>query len=318
MFDILAITGPIYFIIAIGFLLTRFGLFVKTEMRVLGKFVINLALPALLFKALAQSHVADILNVSYLLAYLIGTFALIGLGYFWSRRIASLSLTTSTVYVMGMSMSNSGFVGYPILLLTLAPVAGVSLALNMIVENLIVIPFLLLMAERARGGTGQWRVIRQSLIRLAGNPMIIGLFSGFAVSVLELQLPAVALRFTNILAAATGALSLFFIGGTLVGLPMRGLGRVMPIALGKLILHPLLVLLSTTALPMLGFAEIEPSLRMAVVLMAAMPMMGIYPILAQTYGEGDLSAVAMLVATVSSFFTISGVLFVLKDLPGFG
>jgi len=45
-------------------------------------------------------------NVSYLLAYLIGTFVLIGLGYLWSRRIAHLSLTTSTVYVMGMSMSN--------------------------------------------------------------------------------------------------------------------------------------------------------------------------------------------------------------------
>ena len=38
-----------------------------------------------------------------------------------------------------------------------------------------------------------------------------------------------------------------------------------------------------------------------------MPMMGIYPILAQAYGQG-ISAAALLVAIVVSFFTSSGLL----------
>ena len=46
---ILAITTPIYLIILIGFGFTKFGLFAKADMRVFGKFVLNLALPALIF-----------------------------------------------------------------------------------------------------------------------------------------------------------------------------------------------------------------------------------------------------------------------------
>jgi predicted permease len=57
MLDILSITGPIYLSILAGFLATRFGLFSKADIRVLGKFVIHLALPALLFNSLSQHPV---------------------------------------------------------------------------------------------------------------------------------------------------------------------------------------------------------------------------------------------------------------------
>ncbi len=316
MLDILAITGPIYITIFIGFLSTRLGLFAKADMRVFGKYVINLALPALLFNALAQRQFSEILNASYILAYLSGSLTVLGLGWLWCRRIAALNPTTSTFYVMGMSCSNSGFVGYPILLLTLAPVAGVALALNMIVENVILIPLLLTMAERGRNASGLWyRVAAQSLARLTANPLIIGLVGGLAVSVLGWKLPESVARTVNLFALSSSALSLLVIGGTLVGLPMRGLGRqITPIAVGKLIVHPLAVLLAILALPLLGLT-LDPSLRMAAVLMAAMPMMGIYPILAQAYGQEDFSAAALLLTTVASFFTLSGLLWALRQMP---
>jgi predicted permease len=113
--------------------------------------------------------------------------------------------------------------------------------------------------------------------------------------------------------AASGALSLFVIGGALVGLPLAGMGqRVWPIVMGKLLLHPLLVSLCILALPALGVAPLSPELRMAAVLMAAMPMMGIYATLAQVYGQEDMSAAATLLATVASFVTISGLLWLLR------
>ena len=71
-------------------------------------------------------------------------------------------------------------------------------------------------------------------------------------------------------------------------------------------------------LALLGLGEIDPSLRMAAVLMAAMPMMGIYPTLAQAYGEEDVSAVALLAATVTSFFTISAWLWMFRHIPVLG
>lgn len=307
MLDILAITCPIYITIAIGFLTTRHGLFAPADMRVLGKFVIKLALPALLFNALAQRNIGEILNLGYVLAYLSGSLFLVGLGMFWCRRVAGLSPSASAVYVMGMTCSNSGFVGYPILVLTLPPVAGVALALNMMVENVFVIPLMLALAERGRGGAGQWyRVVGQSLARLASNPLIGGLVAGFAVSLMGWKLPEPVARTINLFAVSSGALSLFVIGGALVGLSMRGMGRqITPIAVGKLMLHPLAVLLAVGALPFLGLPAMDPPLRQAAVLMAAMPMMGIYPILAQNYGQEGLSAAALLVTTVASFFTLS-------------
>ena len=255
MLDILAITGPIYFAIALGYTCTRLGLFARVEMRVFGKFVINLALPALLFNALAQRKVAEILNGSYLLAYALGTLSLITIAYFWCRRRAGMERTDGAVYVMGMSCSNSSFVGYPILLLTLAPVAGVALALNTIVENVLVIPLLLALAEQGREGGGHWSVmLRQTLARLARHPMIISLAAGFCVSLGGWPLPGPVARTVNLFAVCSGALALFVIGGTLVGLPMRGLGRqVAPIVAGKLLAHPLAVLAAALALPLLAW-----------------------------------------------------------------
>lgn len=313
MLDILAITAPIYVLILLGYALTRFGLFTKADMRILGKFVINLALPALLFRALAQRQLGEILNLSYLAGYLLGSLAMIGLGYGWFRRIAGQPPTASAVGAMGVSCSNSGYVGYPILLLTLAPVAGVSLALNMVVENLFVIPFLLFLADCTRGGPDRWRSLTRSLARLARNPLILGMLAGLSIPLLGLSLPTPAVRTVDMLAAACSGLALFVVGGTLVGVSLEGLGlRLAPLVIGKLILHPLLVFLALSALPMLGFSAIDPSLLMAAVLLAAMPMMGIYPTLAQTYGQEDFSAVALLVTTFASFFTLSGVLWLLQ------
>jgi hypothetical protein len=52
------------------------------------------------------------------------------------------------------------------------------------------------------------------------------------------------------------------------------------------------------------------------VLTAAVPMMGIYPIFAQAYGHEDVGAASMLVATVASFFTLSGLLWMFANHPG--
>ncbi|WP_153111318.1 AEC family transporter [Propionivibrio limicola] len=318
MLDILAITSPIFIIILIGFLMTRFGVFAKADMRVFGKFVVNLALPALLFNALAQRQVADILNPSYLLAYAIGSLAVIGVGFLWARRVARVNEQASTFYAMGMSCSNSGYIGYPILLLTLPSVAGVALALNMMVENLLALPLLLTLAERGRGSGGAWATIRMLMLRLARNPLMIGLLAGLTVSLLRLKLPDAITRTVTMFSAASGAVALFVIGGTLVGLSIGSIGKeVAPIVIGKLLLHPLAVFVAITLMPSLGLPSINPELQMAAVLMAAVPMLGIYATLAQQYGQEDFSAVALLLTTVASFFTLSGVLWALQRFAVF-
>lgn len=317
MFDILAISGPIYLAILLGFATVRGGLFSAVDNRAFGKFVLHIALPAMLFNILAQRPVGEILNASYALAYLAGSLVVVGLGLLWCRRVKRLDATTSAVQVMGMACSNSGFVGFPIVLLTFAPVAGIALALNMVVENILLIPLLLAVAERSRGGSGHWlRVVADSLTRLARNPLIIGMLAGLAVSVSGLTLPPVLARTVSLFAGASGALSLFVIGGALVGLPLRGMLReAAPIAVGKLLGLPVAVLLAVHALPLVGMPPLEPSMRKAAVLMAAMPTMGIYPILAMQYGKQGLAAAAMLLTTAASFVSVNLLLALLRVLP---
>jgi predicted permease len=309
MLDILAITGPIYMVVLAGYAATRGGLFARSDMQVFGKFVFNLALPALIFNALAQRRIGDILHLSYLLSYLSGSLLMLALAFVTGRRVLGLGLVRSTFLAMGVSCSNSSFIGFPILMLMVAPVAGVALGLNVLVENLVMLPLLLALAEHGRaGGSGAWhQVLRQSARRLLKNPLVLAVVAGLAVSLSGLTLPQPVLRTVQLFSLASGGLSLFAIGGMLVGLSLStGWQRVVPLVAGKLIGHPLAVLLVATLLPLAGVTPMAPDLRAAALLMAAMPMLSIYPILAQAYGEADRSATALLICMVASFFTLSG------------
>jgi len=312
MLDILTITGPIYLAIALGYAATRWGVFERADMRVFGKFTLYLALPALLFNALSQRSVAEILNGQYLLAYALSTLVVMGAALLWTHKVQQRSLSYSSMMVMGMTCPNSGFVGFPIILLTLGPVAGVALALNMVVENLLLIPLLLAVADSEGGAPGQWRrALQQTLIGLLKNPLIIGIVAGFLFSWSGVHIPTPVSRTITLFAQASGALSLFVIGGSLVGLQVQGLkGPVALIALGKLIVHPLVMLVTLWWVVPVD----DPALRMAALITAALPMLGIYTILSQRHGHEATSAAALLVTTVCSFFTLSGLLWVLQHV----
>ena len=312
MFDILAITAPIYIAIALGYGLTRWGFFQKADMRAFGTFVVKVAMPALLFNALSQRKVADILNGDYVGAYALASLLTIGISIFWAVRISKTSRSLSSCLAMGMSCPNSGFVGYPVMLLSLGPlasVAGVALALNMMVENLLLIPLLLAWAETGQGQNRWQTILVQTLKGMFYNPMIWGIVLGFAFSWFEWQLTPSLSRTVNLFAQASGALSLFVIGGSLVGLSVQGMGtRVAQIAAGKLLLHPLMMLVVLLFIVPIH----DPVLWTAALLTCAMPMFGIYPILTQKHGHDGLSAAALLMTTMASFVTLNLLLWQLQ------
>lgn len=304
---ILAITAPIFVLIALGYACTRYGVFSKSDMRVLGKYVISLALPALIFRAMSQRNLAEIFNTTYLLAYLLGSLAALGLAYGIAKRVLRLRHTTASFAAMGSSCSNNGFVGYPILLMALPGTADLALSLNMVVENLVVIPLLVAMVGKTHAGsTPVRRAILLALGRFFRNPLVIGMLGGVAVSAAGRVLPSVVVRTIDMLAMSSGAVALLVIGGTLVGLPLRGIAwKVLPLSLAKLVLHPALVALACAVLVALGTPAIPAPLRAAAILSGAMPMLSIFPTLAQAHGEDDWSAVALVLTTILAFLTLS-------------
>ncbi|TDE37043.1 AEC family transporter [Antarcticimicrobium sediminis] len=311
MSDILGITFPIYAAVIIGYLVVRIGWFKAADMRVLGQYVLNVALPALLFNAVAGRDLGEVLRPGYLLVMAVGGLVTIAVAWLWFSATAP-DKPRRALAVMGASCPNSGFVGYPVLLLVLPDLAGVVLALNFLVENVLIIPICLILMDLAAGraGVSPLRLVRDVLLGLLKRPMVIGLLLGLAVSALGVAIPAPLTRMMGMLAASAAALSLIVIGGSLVGLPMKGNKTLATqIAAAKLLLHPAAVAMAALALPVLGFVSLSEEMRSAAILSAAMPMFGIYTVLAQERGLGGAASIAMLAATAAAFFTLSVFLF---------
>lgn len=300
MLQILSVTGPIYLIMAAGYMAVRWGFFTREEARVLGRFVVNFCVPALVFRALSQRTLSEVLNGPYLAAYALGSLAVLLGAVAYAHRLRGKPMSLAALQGLGMSGSNSAFVGYPIILQLLGPPAGVALALTMMVENLLVMPLAFVLADS--GGTLRWhRALAQAMRGLLRNPMFLGILAGFTFALFDLHLPEVLDRTAQITATAASPLALFVIGASLVGLRLEGLRRDLAVVvLGKLVLHPVAVFLALLILP-----PLDPPLCVAAVIFAGMPMLSLYPALAQKYQQEGFCAAALLVATVLSFVTIS-------------
>jgi len=308
MLDILGITTPVYLVIAAGYLCTRWGLFAKAEMRILGRFVLYIALPALLFNALAQRPLREVMHADYLLAYALGSLSVLFLAYLGAWLLGIKRASEQSYFAMGMCCSNSGYMGYPIALLLIGPKAGVALALNMLVENLLMLPLLLALAERGSvHAAGRARALGKALLQLVRTPMIAAILLGFVWSSLGLTLPTPLAHTVTLLAQGTAGVALFVIGAALYGLKVEGMrSRIAQITLGKLLGHPAALMLVMLLVPIA-----DPQLRMAALLLAAMPMLGIYPLLAEKHGQQNLSAATLMVCTMLSFFSISALIWLM-------
>jgi malonate transporter len=265
-----------------------------------------------------QRRIEEIMDTGYLLVYLLGSLAVLGVQYGLARSVSKKGRAASAYVAMGSACSNSGYVGYPVMLQYLGPVAAVAMALCMLVENLIILPLLLFLADREAAKSGGWHTLKLSLAGLLRNPLFIAIVLGFGCALLHIRMPDVISRTVGLFSLASTALSLFVIGGMLVGLQVRGLlPRVSVVVVGKLVGHPLAVFLMLTLLTALwpAMTPQNPQLRTAVVAFAAMPMMGIYPILAMRHKQEGFAAAALLVTTIASFFSLSLILWLLKHFP---
>ncbi len=293
-------------LIGLGYVAVRERWLARSDVRVLGQFVLRFALPALLFTMLARRPVAEIFDARFLLAYAGGSLLALAVGWRYARRRGA---SLRAFIAMGMSFSNSGYVGVPVLLPWLGAPAAVAIALTMMVENLLMLPLVLALAERDGAKRASVAAaLREIAMTLLRHPLVIAIIGGIAVAASGIALPAPLQRAIDLMAQASSAVALFVIGGSLVGLQLQGQRRdLAAVAIGKLVVHPLAV----AALAWWLLAD-NPLLRTAAIALAAMPMFGIYPVLAQKHGHDGFCAAALLVTTVASFFTLSGPLWFLS------
>jgi malonate transporter len=309
MLPILAIVLPIFLLIATGYFATRHGIVSADQVRGFGRFVITFALPALVFRALSQRPLGEIFNGGYLAVYALGSVAALLGGFAWFRAVQRQGVTASAMRALGMSASNSGFIGYPVAAQFLGAKAAVALALTMIVENLVVLPIALALAEAGPGGQADpGRIGRGIAANLAKTPLIVAILAGGVFGLLGLHLPAPVAKAVGMIADASAPVALFTIGGTLVGLRVAGIvGEIAQISIGKLVLHPLAMLGLLQLIPVS-----DPDLRRGAIVLACIPMFSVYPIIGGRYGQEKVCAAALLAATTAAFVTIPTVLWLVQ------
>jgi predicted permease len=311
---VLAITLPIFLVVGLGYATTRGGLFSGADMRVFGRFVINIALPAMLFTAISKRDFAAIFDPVFMGAYATASLCMVGLGLFWFHRIGGQPLNRAGISIMGTACSNSGYMSFPIIALAFPDRAASVLAMCLLVENLAMIPSCLIIAAMGRGDrqTNPFAMLRRIAIDLLRRPLILSLILGLLWSALNLPMPAALDRATSMIATSAIALALFVIGGSLANVALKGnLGLALQIACGKLLLHPIAAFTTLAIAASLGLPSLPPELYASLIIAASVPMLGVYPIFAQEEGMETVAALALLITTTASFFTLSAILAIL-------
>ena len=298
---ILSLTSPTFLLIAIGYLVVKVGWMPKDNVRPLAWFVVNIGLPAALFKALSSRSFQDILHYDYLLVY--GRGSLLSFAtLFIMARLRNKTITECALFGLGASVSNSLMIGFPIITQLFGNEALVPFTLTLIVENLFILPLALALAD-----TGQHKeshfltAFAKSLPQLIKNPIILSIAFGISSTAFGIQLPVLANKVIDVLAVTVAGVSLFAIGGMLVGLKIKGMATdITSIMMGKLIIHPLLIiglLILFPAMPIL-FQHVA-------ILLACMPMFSIFAVIGIRYQYGGLCSAVLLPTTVVSFVTIN-------------
>lgn len=315
MSEVLGIVAPIFLVMAFGYGAVRFGLLQAEQVRGLGVFVLNVALPALIFHALAGQSFSGVWQPEYLRLYGGSALVIFLLGvvvtrWFWREPLAAAALNG-----LGLAFGNSGFIGLPVLSMVLgSEVAARYFAMNMLVENFLLIPLMLILADFSRVDGGRWWVVFGRLGgRLLRNPLLLALAVALGFSLGGVAVPETLGRVTGLLAPAAAPVALFVIGGSLYGLRVRGeLGMIGFVGLGRVVLHPLLVV---GVFCVFGGASLQDVWVGA--LFASVSVASTVAMLGQRYGYGERIAAMVVVSTLASFVSMGAVLLLWQRMGGF-
>lgn len=306
---ILSLTSPTFLLIAIGYIAVKTGWMSKENVRPLAWFVVNIGLPAALFKALSSRSFQDILHYDYLLVYGLGSllsFATL----FIMARLRNKTITECALFGLGASLSNSLMVGFPIVTQLFGDEALVPFTLTLIVENLFILPLALALADTGQQKNSHFlTAFAKSLPQLIKNPIILSIAFGITSTIFGVQPPELVSKVVDVLALTVAGVSLFAIGGMLVGLKTKGMVTdLSSIVMGKLIIHPLFIF------ALLIFFPTMPLLFQHVaILLACMPMFSIFAVIGMRYQYGELCSAVLLPTTVVSFITINLVVWLISS-----
>jgi len=303
MLAIFALTLPIYLLIALGYGATKLRYLDVNDLRASGRVVLRVAMPALIFMALARAPISEALRWDFFTAYAAGSIVVFVLGFAVARWLLRQPMPGAALEALGVSSSNSAYMGLPIAALVVGDLALQAFVMAMLIENILILPLAVILAE-ADGGGSPARALRRVGAGMVRNPLLLAVVAGVAASLSGVFPPDAVTKVLAQLAPIAAPVALMAIGAAVSDMPRAGFapGAVLRVVTGKLVLHPLAVF---GALVLVGAPQ---EFKVAGVLIAAVPMMSIYALFGSRWGNEGMAAMSLIAATVVSFFTVSGLL----------
>ncbi|SDR41813.1 hypothetical protein SAMN05443245_5760 [Paraburkholderia fungorum] len=310
MFATLEILLPVFGLILAGFACRRSGVLGPNSASELNRFVVWLALPALLFDTMAHATWQQLYQPAFVAAFSIGcvvVFALI----LAARLISGRHLADASVDAIAASYPNTGYIGFPLGLIAFGPASLTPSTIATIIVACVLFALAIVLIEIGlQTERRPHKLGLKVLASLARNPLIVSPIAGVLFASLHVALPASAETFLKLLMGAASPCALVSLGLFLAEKrPAEpGAGGISLLLTGvKLVVQPAL----TWWLAARVFGLPSTMVEMAVVL-AALPT-GTGPfMLAEFYRrEAHITSRVILLSTIGSVITISLLLIVL-------
>jgi malonate transporter len=321
MLDVLRVTFPFFALVLCGYLAARRRFLPLEAIPGLNGFVLFFALPAMLFRFGAGTPIAQLLDASVFLSYLLCALVMVALSVAVSMN-ERIRWKDASLGALVAAFPNTGFMGVPLLVALLGQAAAGPAIVTIAVDMLVTTSLCLALSELdAADEHGAAVAARKALLGVVRNPLPWAIVLGGVFSWLNLELAGPVAKTVALLADAASPVALFTIGAVLARsqmlaherphgpLPLRDY---LPVAALKLVLHPLLVFSAGTATVWLG-GRMDPFALTVITLVAALPSASNVSLLAERVGaDNGRIARIILVSTALAFLTFSAAVALLK------
>lgn len=310
--SVLLVTFPFFALVLCGYLAARGGVLPPLAIPGLNSFVLYFALPCMLYRFGAQTPIAELLDPSALGVYLLCAVLMVA-GTVVLTRGPRMGWNDAAFGALVAAFPNTGFMGVPLLVSLLGPKAAGPTILAIGIDMLFTSSLCIALSRLDGAGTQGVRVALGNALRgMASNPMPWSIALGALASAVGFQLWQPVQQTVNLLADAASPVALFTIGAILARSQMNTHEHTrwrdyVPVALAKLVVHPLLVLGVGLGAQRLG-VPLDPFALTVLVLVAALPSASNVSILAERFGAhtGRIARI-ILVSTALAFLSFSAV-----------
>ncbi len=308
---IFSVTFPFFALVLCGYVAARVNLLPEIAIPGLNLYVLYFSLPCMLFRFGAGMPVAELFNPPLMLIYVACALVMVGLSIALTLG-GRIGIKDAAFGALVAAFPNTGFMGVPLLVALFGSQAAGPAIITILID-LILTSSLCIAVAQTQGSDrhGMQVAVLRALRGALVNPLPWAIAAGAFMSFLGGQFPAPVSRVVTMLGDSASPVALFTIGAVLARGQRHATQRTplmdyLPLALLKLILHPLLVLMVGLNAIRLGWPIDRFSLMM-MTLAAALPSASNVSILAERYGA-DNSRVAkiILASTVLAFLTFSG------------